>query len=165
MPGIVGIAEDPAGRGPHGRVVRGERALHAIAVVVGVATERDLHLRVAAPVDQLDLRVPLLDAAGLPHAAPVEADEVRALAHEVEERDLPAADEPRQAVRDLVEDRPHDSPPKTSTSRNRQAGEACPTRMIWFGSPLPQNGVPSTSTVLASPTASRLRQKVAEIPR
>lgn len=33
------------------------------------------------------------------------------------------------------------------------------------GSPLPQKGVPSTSKVLASPTAARLRQKLAEMPR
>ena len=30
------------------------------------------------------------------------------------------------------------SPPNTSTSLNTQAGEAWPTRITWFGSPLPQ---------------------------
>ena len=36
----------------------------------------------------------------------------------------------------------HDCPPNTSTPRNKQAGDECPTRMTWLGSPLPQNSVP-----------------------
>ncbi|MNR54551.1 hypothetical protein D3C85_1747590 [compost metagenome] len=57
------------------------------------------------------------------------------------------------------------SPPNTSIWLNMQAGEAWPTRTTWFGSPLPQFGVPSTCKVLASPTALRLLQNCAEIPR
>ena len=47
----------------------------------------------------------------------------------------------------------------------QQAGEACPTGTIWFGSPLPQLLTPRTRSVPASPTADRLRQKVLEMPR
>ena len=36
----------------------------------------------------------------------------------------------------------HDWPPNTSTPRNRQAGDECPTRITWLGSPLPQKRVP-----------------------
>ncbi|MNH12082.1 hypothetical protein D3C79_716150 [compost metagenome] len=57
------------------------------------------------------------------------------------------------------------SPPNTSIWLNTQAGEACPTLTTWFGSPLPQLGVPSTWKVLASPTALRLPQNCADIPR
>jgi len=57
------------------------------------------------------------------------------------------------------------SPPKTSTPLKRHAGEACPTRTVWEGSPLPQKGVPITWKVDASPTPASERQKVAETPR
>jgi len=57
------------------------------------------------------------------------------------------------------------APPNTSTSPNTHAGDAWPTRTIWFGSPLPQLGLPITAIVERSPTFFRLRQKVAEIPR
>lgn len=64
----------------------------------------------------------------------------------------------------LADKTPH-TPPNTSTLLNRHAGLACPTQMIWFGSPLPQFGVPSTLIVESLPTIFRLRQNVAEIPR
>ncbi len=57
------------------------------------------------------------------------------------------------------------SPPKTSTSENRQAGDACPVHTIWFGSPFPQLVSPKTLYELLSPTIFRFRQKLAEMPR
>ena len=56
-------------------------------------------------------------------------------------------------------------PPKTATRSKRHAGAAWPTRITCDGSPLPQNGVPITSKVEASPTAASERQKVALMPR
>ena len=49
----------------------------------------------------------------------------------------------------------HQAPPNTSTFRNRHAGDAWPTKTAWFGSPLPQYGVPCTRNVDSSPTAAR----------
>lgn len=57
------------------------------------------------------------------------------------------------------------SAPNTSMPANRHAGLAWPTRINWFGSPLPQYGVPSTATVDASPTIASDRQNVRLTPR
>ncbi len=140
-------------------------------------------------VDETQRDVGLVDAPGLADATVVEADEVRLLgrvrARELlvraeealqargEVGEVALAVEPRHravARRGGVEQRRvggHAAPPapNTSTSANRQAGDAWPTRITWFGSPLPQYGVPITSNVLSSPTAFRLRQNVAETPR
>ncbi len=51
-----------------------------------------------------------------------------------------------------------DAPPKTSMFSNKQTGEACPTRITWLGSPLPQKGEPQASTVWRSPTLTKLFQ-------
>ena len=48
---------------------------------------------------------------------------------------------------------------------NPPAGVAWPLRIYCDGSPLPQNGVPSTWTVSALPTRARLRQNPALMPR
>ncbi len=155
--------------------------------------DRRLPASAIAFVDQPQRDVGLVDATGLTDAAVVEAHEVgllrRVRAHELlvpDEEALEPAGElaevalaidarHRAGARDArVEqrrferlDRRHAAPPapNTSTSANRHGGDAWPTRITWFGSPLPQNGVPMTSSALSSPTAFRLRQNVADTPR
>ena len=79
--------------------------------------------------------------------------------------ELVAGERGEDRVGELEELLVHHAPPKTSTPANRQAGLAWPTRMTWLGSPLPQNGVPMTSNVDASPTPVSDRQNVALMPR
>jgi hypothetical protein len=133
-----------------------------------IAAERQRPAGVAASVDQVEGDGALFDTAGLAHAAAREADEVGALAGERAGEHLAAAQQRRDGIGEGEEGVLHGrqpAPPKTSTLRKRQVGAAWPTRMTWFGSPLPHHGVPSTATVSGPPTPTRLRQKVADTPR
>ncbi|CAJ7284467.1 Uncharacterised protein [Burkholderia pseudomallei] len=121
----------------------------------------------------------LHDAPRLAYLARVEADEIGRLAGEPQQHRLARppqllglVGEPREMRVPVDRGRAprfreigHHAPPNTSTSANTHAGDAWPTRTICAGSPLPQYGVPYTPKVLASPTARRLRQKLAEMPR
>src|SRR5262245_24193967 len=127
---------------------------------------------------QLDVEETLHDAARLADSPAVQANEVRSFGRKRSEVRLAGHDESVERSSKLVEVALHragnergfarghqDSPPNTSTFVNTQAGEACPTRITWEGSPLPQYGVPSTCTVSSLPTRARLRQNSALIPR
>ena len=57
----------------------------------------------------------------------------------------------------------HYTPPKTCMFPNKHAGEACPTRITWFGSPLPQFGVPYIPKVSELPTPFKLFQNGIEM--
>ena len=112
----------------------------------------------------------LLHRTGLAHPGMVEANERRLLGAVAEGELLGGVHivaQPRGQVLEVLQrgGGHQASPPNTSIWLNTQAGEAWPTRTTWLGSPLPQLGVPSTWKVLASPTALRLRQKPAEMPR
>ena len=133
-----------------------------------------------ATLDQIDRQSALLDRAGLADVVVVEPDEVGLLAGDVGEQHLVAdqlrgrrGDEfvevrlvvGRRAAVDAVVVDGHSSPPNTSTSPNRQAGDAWPVPTIWLSSPLPQLGVPITVKLSAFATPRRLRQNVREMPR
>ena len=146
-----------------------------------LAGERDAACHVSTAFDQIDGQSPLLDGAGLADVVVVQSDEVGLLAGHVGEQDLVADEGGRRRGDELVEVRlvvgartvgaaravrgTHSSPPNTSTSANRHAGDACPVPTIWLSSPLPQFGVPITVKLSALATPRRLRQKVREIPR
>ncbi|MCY1422303.1 hypothetical protein D9M71_379800 [compost metagenome] len=142
----------------------------ALLIDVGVIAEGELQLSLAPILDQLEDATGLLHLAGLAHFGMVEANELRVFGAVAQGEMfgganllLQAGD---QALEALQWGGSHQaSPPNTSIWLNTQAGEACPTRTTWFGSPLPQFGVPRTCKVLASPTALRLPQNCAEIPR
>ena len=126
----------------------------------------------AAIVDQFETDARLLHLPGLTHLGVVETHEGRRLGGVAEGELFRLANRLAQPVDQglerlgLIFRRTHQaSPPNTSTLLNTQAGEAWPTRITWFGSPLPQFGVPRTLKVLASPTALRLFQNCAEIAR
>ena len=157
----------------------GEQGGHARIVDGALAGECDAARDVATTFDQVDRQPPLLDRAGLADVVVVEADEVGLLAGHVGEQHL-VADQSGGRVGDQVVEvglvigagpgghaagGAHSSPPNTSTSANRQAGEAWPVPTIWFSSPLPQFGVPITLKLSASATPRRLRQNVREMPR
>ncbi len=138
----------------------------ALAIQLRVTAQGHLLLCLSAIVDQLQLRAGLGHLAGLAYLGMVEAHELR-LFGAVAEGELFArlqgfAHIPDQGFESVLHQA---SPPNTSIWRNTQAGEAWPTRTTWLGSPLPQLGVPSTWKVLLSPTAARLRQNCAEMPR
>ncbi|MNH03992.1 hypothetical protein D3C79_632680 [compost metagenome] len=138
----------------------------ALAIQLRVTTQGHLLLCLAAIADQPQLRAGLVHGAGLAHLGMVETHELR-LFGAVAEGELFArlqgfAHIPDQGFESVFHQA---SPPNTSIWRNTQAGEAWPTRTTWLGSPLPQLGVPSTWKVLLSPTAARLRQNCAEMPR
>ena len=150
--------------------------------------DRGLALALGTIVDEPQRQVGLVDVTGLADARVVEAHEVGLLGLVRAQEVLVGLQEPVQSFREIREiafgveplhavvgrarveqrrDGAHAAPPapNTSTSANRQAGDAWPTRITCDGSPLPQNGVPITSSVRSSPTAFRLRQNVAETPR
>ncbi len=138
----------------------------ALAVQLRIATQGHLLLGLATVADQPQLRAGLADMPGLAHLGVVEAHELGLLGA-VAKGELLAtfqggAHLPGQGFKGVFHQA---SPPNTSIWRNTQAGEAWPTRTTWLGSPLPQLGVPSTWKVLRSPTAARLRQNCAEMPR
>ncbi|MNX73969.1 hypothetical protein D3C86_1053860 [compost metagenome] len=137
-----------------------------------ITGQGDLQVGVATVVDQFQNDIGLLHLPGLTHLGVIETHERRGfggkaegelfrLAHAVAQ----PLDHDLEGVGLTLRNAHQASPPNTSTLLNTQAGEAWPTRITWFGSPLPQFGVPSTLTVLASPTARRLFQKCAEIAR
>ncbi|MNZ59950.1 hypothetical protein D3C78_780070 [compost metagenome] len=142
----------------------------ALLIDVGIVAEGELQLSLAPVLDQLEGAAGLLHLTGLAHFGMVEANELRVFGAVAQGEMfgganllLQAGD---QALEALQWGGSHQaSPPNTSIWLNTQAGEACPTRTTWFGSPLPQFGVPRTCKVLASPTALRLPQNCAEIPR
>ncbi|MND93936.1 hypothetical protein D3C80_861390 [compost metagenome] len=144
----------------------------ALAVQVVFTAEGQLQVGLPAVMDQFQGGHGLLHLPGLAHLGVVETDELRAFGV-VRQRELfssgnGVAQPIGQCLEgvDAIEDRRHQaSPPNTSIWLNTQAGEAWPTRTTWLGSPFPQLGVPRTWKVLASPTALRLRQKCAEMPR
>src|SRR5262249_32409814 len=118
-------------------------------------------------VDQSDLENRVANGAELADFRAVDPDELRPLGDQSDEKVLAgfslAEGFGRQGVEMLAIQRgcdlAHDAPPKTSTLSKRQTGDACPTRMSWLGSPLPQVRRPKTSRVAAFPTLLRLRQK------
>lgn len=56
-------------------------------------------------------------------------------------------------------------PPKTSMLAKTQIGEPCPTQIAWFGSPLPQKGVPYIFQVEEFPTLIKLCQNSGVVAR
>ena len=139
------------------------------------ASQREAGFDAPAAAHQSQRRVALRHVGGLPHGGLVEADEMRRLGIQVQGHPVDARCRPTNhlgqrfeiAARDQRRRRwcRHAAPPNTATSVNLQAGAAWPTRITCEGSPLPQNGVPITSSVLASPTIASERQKVALMPR
>src|SRR5690242_17363808 len=132
--------------------------------------------RVARAADEPDFDVALRNMPRLTHLAAVQSNEIGVLRGE--RRGMPlargkcAVDGAGKCVKVLFDAAvrcraraAHASPPNTSTFVNTHAGAACPTRIVCDGSPLPQNGVPSTRTVSALPTRERLRQNSALMPR
>ena len=129
-----------------------------------------LQVGVAPVVDQFETDARLLHLPGLAHLGVVETHEGRRLGGVAEgelfrfaNRIAQPVDQGLERLGLTVRSTHQASPPNTSTLLNTQAGDAWPTRITWFGSPLPQYGVPRTLKVLASPTRARLRQKCAEI--
>ncbi len=149
---------------------RHQRAVDIGPVMGEIAGNGERSLGVTLAANQAQREVALRDGAGLPNLAAVHAHEIRNLRIEAANVDLARRLRTVEQRNDVVEIGlhrrcHHASPPKTSTLENTHAGEACPTRMTCDGSPLPQNGVPSTCIVDASPTCVRLRQKLADMPR
>src|SRR5213078_1435158 len=150
---------------------RGERGGDGRAILDKVACHRQALFGVPAAGDQMQPQIALGDSPRLADFPPVEPDEIGDLRVKATGVNLAGRYRPVEQRGDFVEilldvRRLHNaSPPKTSTLVNTHAGDACPTRITCEGSPLPQYGVPSTSTVAASPTRVKLRQKLAEMPR
>src|SRR5689334_11278519 len=107
----------------------------------------------------------LLDRTGLANGSAIESHESRALARIACQKTFSAGQHLTGFFHQPEEMLPHQAPPKICTAENRPGGVAWPTRIAWFGSPLPQVGVPRTRTVPAFPSALRLRQKFADTPR
>lgn len=137
----------------------------ALAVHLGGAGQGDGQVGVPAIVDQLEVDAGLLYLAGLAHLGVVETHEFGRLRRVAQMKLFPIGDGLLEPFHQVLESLHQASPPNTSTSLKTHAGDAWPTRITWFGSPLPQLGVPSTLKVLASPTALSLRQNCAEIAR
>ena len=136
-----------------------ERCDQALPVKLRVATQGHVLFRLAAIADQPQLRAGLAHFAGLAHLGMVETHELRLFGTVAEGELLAGLQGVAHICEQGFEHRFHQaSPPNTSIWRNTQAGEACPTRTTWLGSPLPQLGIPRTLKVLRSPTAVRLRQ-------
>ena len=148
-------------------------------VRVEPAGQRQRALDATRAVHDRQRRIALADMRRLAHGCVIEADEVRSLGLQVQRDavDAIARDAQRRGERveegTLGEDRgevleavhAQVSPPNTATRLNLHAGAAWPTRITCDGSPLPQNGVPVTWKVDASPTIASERQKVALMPR
>src|SRR5258706_9562078 len=133
---------------------------------VRIAGQRQIAGGVAFAPDQVNRNPALPHASRLAHLALVEADEIGFFGGKASGIDFSRLECVVELCRKCCEFRlHHSSPPKTATSPNTHAGDACPTRIAWFGSPLPHVGVPSIAKVDRSPTFFRLRQNVAEIPR
>ncbi|MNZ45948.1 hypothetical protein D3C78_636160 [compost metagenome] len=160
--------------------VRRQKGQRLAQLFKGFAQALTVHLRIAAqghllfslaPVaDQPQVRTGLADLAGLAHLGMVETHELRLFSAVAQGELFFCMFHFTQGTDQLFESMlwccAHQaSPPNTSIWRNTQAGAAWPTRTTWLGSPLPQLGVPSTWKVLRSPTAARLRQNCAEMPR
>ncbi len=132
----------------------GEQRDDAGVVGRALAGEGDAAGDVAPSLDEVDGEAALVDGAGLADVVVVQPDEVGPLAADVGEQHLVTDEAGRRRGDQLVEVRlvvpaarpcrAHASPPNTSTSPNRQAGEAWPVPTIWLSSPLPQFGVPIT---------------------
>src|SRR3990167_867599 len=140
----------------------------ALAIHLRRAAEGYLQLGMAAVADQLQAQAGLLHVAGLAHLGLVETDEFGGFGAVAEAEFfawVQRATQPFVQRRKLIEVVHQAAPPNTSTWLNTQAGVAWPTRTTWLGSPLPQCGVPSTSRVLASPTAASAPQNRLEVPR
>ena len=127
--------------------------------------------RVSCAAKEAHRHFALLDVARLAHLAAVHPDEVGRLAGKRHRVRLAGVKRRVGRACERIEMRFHarparqSSPPNTSTPVKTHAGDAWPTRMLCPGSPLPQNGVPSTRTVSALPTRARLRQNFALMPR
>ena len=108
----------------------------------------------------------LRDGSRLTHGAVVQADEVRLFRVQVELEALRPAQRGLHVRGELFEGVLH-AVKHRRRSRRRGTGRACGVADAdhLVGLALPQNGVPCTSTVLASPTIAGLRQKLAEMPR
>lgn len=112
-----------------------------LAVFFRRAGERQVEARLAFVADQPEQRAGLAHPTGLAHPRPVEADELGVLGAVPEGEVLALGQVSAQVLGEGFEmlSLVHQaSPPNTSTSLNTQAGEAWPTRITWFGSPLPQ---------------------------
>jgi hypothetical protein len=156
-----------------------ERGAHFVEILLQIAAHGQRGIRLACAVDQTQGQLALRHAAGLPHLARIETNEIGLLASKRTERGFTTLLQAPDCVGERREmplpihrrgrarrDEPaHHAPPNTSILLNTQAGDAWPTRMICAGSPLPHMDVPYTSRVAALPTALRLRQKFAEMPR
>ena len=149
---------------------RSKRVMHRapkIAATLLQARQGQLVDSLTIALNQPDASHRPLDPPSLSQARAVDPHKLRALSLERRAGKFARRASGLDRLGKFLESGPHahPSPPKTSMPRNRQGGDAWPTRITCPGSPLPQNGVPSTSTPAGSPTAARLLQKVAETPR
>ena len=150
----------------------GERFGDGLAIRLRVAAHRERRIGLAFVFDEPHGQRALRHVADLTHLACIEAHEVRFFGGKRRQRRF-ACGEPvldgigKHREMALPVDRPgrHRVPPKTSTSLNTHAGDAWPTRTICIGSPLPHIAVPNTPRVSSLPTAARLCQNVADMPR
>jgi len=136
-------------------------------VRVEPAGQRQRALDATRTVHDRQRRIALADMRRLAHGGVIEADEVRSLGLQVQRDAVDAIARDAQRRGERVEEGTlaQVSPPNTATRLNLHAGAAWPTRITCDGSPLPQNGVPVTWKVDASPTIASERQKVALMPR
>ena len=107
--------------------------VQALLVKLGIATQGELLLGLAAIVDQPQLGVGLADHTGLAHLGMVETNELRLLGAETEGELLAVAQGCTQGLQQLLElllgcGAHQASPPNTSIWLNTQAGDAWPTR-------------------------------------
>src|SRR5947209_2878782 len=118
-----------------------------------------------APAEQLYREVMLLNRSGLANGRAIESHKQGALGGITRQKSFARDQQLPNPLRQPEEMFLHYAPPNTCTDEKSPGGVACPTRIAWFGSPLPQVGVPSTRTVSEFPSAFRLRQKLADTPR
>ncbi|MGC3987015.1 MAG: hypothetical protein QM777_21015 [Pseudorhodoferax sp.] len=118
---------------------------HGGQVALQHAAQGAAAVQAAAVALQHQGELGLLHLGALAQPAGIEAQEPAVLGREVGGQGFAGGERVEQGVAQLRELRflrggkfSHRPPPNTSTPRNKQGGAACPTRMIWFGSPLPQ---------------------------
>ena len=117
----------------------------AVRVLAAAQGKRLLH---AAPADVENQGQNALRYVGvLAHAVAIEANEQRVFSSQIQGEVFAGLQRRKQRFTYRVKllahllkkaPRAHACPPNTSTPRNKHGGEACPTRITWLGSPLPQ---------------------------
>ena len=115
--------------------------LQAQQILIEHATERQFAFGMALALVQRQGDVDLLHIAGLAHLTLIETDKAGHLGAVGQGETLLAHDLRLQMLEQRAEMLTcihQAAPPKTSISAKTQAGEACPTRITWLGSPLPQ---------------------------